>query len=148
MLKLIKQFNPKYKIKRFNILSKFVIKSSNLRNYYFHNILAFGDLLHKLHPLAGQGFNMSIRDIKVLIDLIDERIKIGLNIDSSICVNFQKRCKDKNYLFSKGIDLIYEFFNFESKINNQFLTSSVKSILKNKSFNNFFKKIANIGIRI
>ena len=36
-------------------MSSFELKSSNLRNYYKENILAFGDLLHKLHPLAGQG---------------------------------------------------------------------------------------------
>ena len=34
-----------------------VIKTDS---YYKDNILAFGDLLHKVHPLAGQGFNMSI----------------------------------------------------------------------------------------
>ena len=37
------------------------------------NILAFGDLLHKIHPLAGQGFNMTIRDIKVLLEIIKKR---------------------------------------------------------------------------
>ena len=34
------------------------------------NILAFGDLLHKIHPLAGQGFNMTIRDMTNLIKII------------------------------------------------------------------------------
>ena len=67
------------------------LNSSSLRKYYKNNILAFGDLLHKIHPLAGQGFNMSIRDIKLLSELIDERIKIGLDINSSICRDFQKK---------------------------------------------------------
>ena len=60
--------------------------STNLRSYHFENILAFGDLLHKIHPLAGQGFNMSIRDIKVLLDLIRYKIDHGLELDRSICV--------------------------------------------------------------
>ena len=34
-----------------------------LRNYTHDNILAFGDLIHRIHPLAGQGFNMTIRDL-------------------------------------------------------------------------------------
>ena len=46
------------------------LRSSNLRSYYYKNILAFGDLLHKLHPLAGQGFNMTIRDIKEILKII------------------------------------------------------------------------------
>ena len=36
----------------------------------FKNILSFGDLIHKVHPLAGQGFNMTIRDIKSLSNII------------------------------------------------------------------------------
>ena len=67
-------------------MSCFELKSSNLRNYYNDNILAFGDLLHKLHPLAGQGFNMSLRDIQLLSDLIDKKINLGLDIDSAICL--------------------------------------------------------------
>ena len=42
------------------VMSKHLaLKFSLLRNYSFKNILSFGDLLHKVHPLAGQGFNMT-----------------------------------------------------------------------------------------
>ena len=71
--KIINKFNPNFKIKKINKISKFDLKSINLREYYKDNILAFGDLLHKLHPLAGQGFNMSIRDIKKLLDVINNK---------------------------------------------------------------------------
>ena len=55
--------------------------------------MAFGDILHKLHPLAGQGFNMSIRDIRKLLELIENRINLGLDLDKSICIEFQKEVK-------------------------------------------------------
>ena len=67
---LIKKYNKKYSILKFSDFGSFELKASNLRSYYYKNILAFGDLLHNLHPLAGQGFNMSIRDIKVIFELI------------------------------------------------------------------------------
>ena len=124
------------------------LKSSILRKYYNNNILAFGDLLHKIHPLAGQGFNMSLRDIKLLSKLIDERIDIGLDIDSSICQEFQKKTQDKNYIFSTGIDWIYELFNFESKFNSNLIGKSINIIGKNKFINSFFKKFADSGLRI
>ena len=146
IIKLIKKFNPKYQIEYISDLSQFEIKSSNLRKYYHENILAFGDLLHKIHPLAGQGFNMSLRDIKVLNELIEKRINLGLVVDNSICYEFQKKTKDKNYIFSKGVDWIYEFFNFESRINNKYFINTVKSFLKNQTFNKFLKKFANTGI--
>ncbi|MDA9598444.1 FAD-dependent monooxygenase [Candidatus Pelagibacter sp.] len=145
---LIKKYNPKYSILKINDLKCMKLKSSSLRKYYKNNILAFGDLLHKIHPLAGQGFNMSIRDIKLLSELIDQRIKIGLDINSSICKDFQKKAQDKNYIFSSGVDLIYELFHFEAKIKSKLLSKSINIIGKNKFINSFFKKFADTGFRV
>ena len=144
----IRKYNPGYLINKIGDISRFEIRSSILRKYYKDNILAFGDLLHKIHPLAGQGFNMSLRDVKLLSKLIDERINFGLDIDSSVCREFQKKAKDKNYVFSSGIDWIYELFNFESKINSNLISKSVNIIGKNELINSFFKKFADYGLRI
>tara|TARA_Y100000591_G_C21767899_1_gene663894 strand:- start:216 stop:1283 length:1068 start_codon:yes stop_codon:yes gene_type:complete len=143
---LIKKYNLKYIIYKFNKISNFKLNSLNLRNYHYKNILAFGDLLHKLHPLAGQGFNMSIRDIRLLVDIIEFRLNRGLDLNYSVCKEFEKKAKHKNYIFSSGIDFIYEFFNLESKINNSILSNSLKVLGKNKYTNSFFKKIADVGI--
>ena len=144
---LIKKFNPKYSITKINDCTKFKLKSSNLRKYYKNNILAFGDLLHKIHPLAGQGFNMSLRDIKLLSELIDEKINIGLDLDDSICCEFQKKAQDKNLIFSAGIDWVYELFNFKSKINTRLISKTINIIGKNKSINSVFKNFADNGLR-
>ena len=146
--KLINKFNSNFEIKKINKISKFELESFNLRKYYKLNILAFGDLLHKLHPLAGQGFNMSVRDIKKLLDLIDKKIKLGLALDQSVCIEFQKKTKSENFVFSEGIDFIYEYFNSENKIKNDFIDTSIKYIGKNKYINNYFKKIADKGFQI
>ena len=144
-LNLIKKYNNKYEIKNIIEFGSFYLKSSNLRSYHNNNILAFGDLLHRIHPLAGQGYNMTLRDIRILTDLIKEKQKLGLVFDSSIFFEFEKITKSKNYLFSQGIDFIYEFFNFERKINNKFLNNSVSMIAKNKVLNKTFKLIADVG---
>ena len=67
----------------------FELKSLNLRSYYYRNILAFGDLLHKIHPLAGQGFNMTIRDTKNLLNIIKNKHSLGLPIDMSVNKEFE-----------------------------------------------------------
>ena len=127
-------------------INSFELKSFNLRSYYHKNILAFGDLLHKVHPLAGQGFNMTIRDIKVLSQIIKKRLDLGLLIDSSISLEFQKKIKHKNLIFSNGIDLIHEFFNIERKTKTNFLSKSVKLVGDLPSINRMFAKIADKGI--
>ncbi len=143
---LICHYNFKYNIKNIEKISSFDLKSISLRSYYHKNILAFGDILHKIHPLAGQGFNMTVRDVKVILELIKKRIDLGLSVDKSINREFEKILKHKNYIFSNGIDIIHGFFNFERKLQNNILSKSVKLISKNPSINKFFTKIADRGI--
>ncbi|MDC3041854.1 FAD-dependent monooxygenase [Candidatus Pelagibacter sp.] len=143
---LIYKYNSKYKIKKIENIESFELKSFTLRSYYYQNILAFGDLLHRLHPLAGQGYNMTIRDIKLLLDIIKEKIDLGLPLDSSINQKFEKKIRHKNYIFSNGIDFIHEFFNLDRKLNNRILSKSVQILGKNSYLNKFFTKIADSGI--
>ena len=145
---LINYYNTKYKIKKIEEYKTFELKSLILRSYYNNNILAFGDMLHKIHPLAGQGFNMTIRDIKVLVEIIKEKLSLGLPIDNSVNNQFERRIKHNNFIFSKGIDVIHEFFNFERKFNNTFISKSVQLVGKNRSINNFLKKYADEGFII
>jgi len=144
--KLIQDKNFNYKIRHIEKINSFELKSLNLRSYYHKNILAFGDLLHKVHPLAGQGFNMTIRDIKVLSQIIKKRLDVGLLLDSSVNAEFQKKIKHKNFIFSNSIDLIHEFFNIERKTKTNFLSKSVKLIGNQPSINRIFTKIADRGV--
>ena len=143
---LIKDKNFRYKIKNIDKVNSFELKSLNLRSYYHNNILAFGDLLHKVHPLAGQVFNMTIRDIKVLLEIIKRKLDIGLSLDSSVNLEFQKRLRHKNFIFSNGVDFIHEFFNFERKMKTNLLSKSVKLISNYPSINKMFTKIADRGV--
>ena len=142
---LINFYNFKYKINKFEKIDKFKLISVYLRSYYHQNILAFGDLLHRIHPLAGQGFNMTIRDIKMLFKLIKNKYDLGLPLDSSVNEQFENNLKYKNFVFSYGIDFIHEFFNMERKSKSNILSKSIKLMGNNSSINKIFTKIADEG---
>ncbi len=142
---LIKDKNFKYNIKKIEKVDSFELKSLNLRSYYYKNILAFGDLLHRIHPLAGQGFNMTIRDIKILLEIIKKKLDVGLTLDTSVNSEFEKKIRHKNLIFSNGIDLIHEFFYFESKMKTSLISESVKLISNYPAINKLFTKIADRG---
>ena len=142
---LIKFYNFKYKINKIEKIHTFDLKFLSLRSYYHNNILAFGDLLHSIHPLAGQGFNMTIRDIKILIEIINNKLDLGLPLDNSVNHEFEDSLKHKNFIFSSGVDFIYELFNVERKMNNNVLSKSIQFMGKNSSINKAFAKIADEG---
>jgi len=144
--KLILNYNNKYKITKFTKFEKFKLKNSILKNYYFNKILCFGDNLHKIHPLAGQGLNMTIRDIRVLLEIIDLKIDLGLPLDKSILLEFENKTKHYNYIFSSAVDFIYEFFKFDNNFDNLYSKKIFNYLEINSLFKKYTKKFADKGI--
>ena len=145
---LIKKYNLNYKIKSFSHFEKFNLKFKILRKYYHKNILTFGDLLHRIHPLAGQGLNMSIRDVKILSNIIDNKLELGLPLDVSVIKEFQDNTKHMNFFFANGIDLIHEYFKFENKFGYNYSKKIFKYFEKNKLFNKYISQFADRGLSI
>ena len=108
----------------------------------------FGDLIHQVHPLAGQGFNMTLRDIKILSLLIDEKIDLGLELNNVIFDNFQKKTKHLNHIFVYGIDFIHEFFRIDNKFKNKLSKSILPLLDKNNLLNKYAVRLADKGLSI
>jgi len=144
--KLILENNNEYKINSINKFEVFKLNSKILRNYHNKNILAFGDILHQIHPLSGQGFNMTIRDIKILLNLIKNKESLGLQIDHSIYEEFENKTKHLNFIFASGNDFIYEFFNYDNFYTKFFSNKLLYYLNNNKLFNKLTLKYANKGL--
>ena len=84
--------------------------------------------------------------MNLIIDIIRIRLELGLPLDSSINIEFENTLKHKNFIFSNGVDLIHELFNFERKSKNNILSKSIQFFGKNLSVNKMFTKIADKGI--
>jgi 2-octaprenyl-6-methoxyphenol hydroxylase len=143
--KIKKILNEKLKIllKTNNLKNVVNIKSFpinlNLKTKYFKkNVLILGDGLHAVHPMAGQGFNLVLRDIKKLNELISKTLKLGILIkDSFTLKNFYNARKPENNLFGFGINLTNIFFK-----DNKYFSSFKKGILNNINKFDFIKKIS------
>ena len=144
IIKLIKHYNRLYNIKKISELQKFPINLSLSRNYFYKNILSFGDALHKIHPLAGQGFNMTLRDTKILSKLIQKNLDLGINLDT-ILDKFETKRKNSNFIFAMGVDFLHEFFKFNNKYNMKSVDNFFKFMNKNFYIKNKIENFANKG---
>ncbi len=143
LLEIIEKFDHNYEISKISNVESFSIKFQTLRNYIFENILCFGDLIHKVHPLAGQGFNMTIRDIKSLTDILDENIKLGIDDGAIISQKFQENNKHLNFIYGIGIDTINSFFKLDSKLKNNLSQPLFKILKGNKLINKYATFLSN-----
>ena len=111
----------------------------NLKTEYFkNNILVFGQGIHSIHPIAGQGFNLIIRDIIMLYDLIAKNLSLGLTIkNSNILKDLKSSRGPENVLMGVGIDLTNSFFK-----QNKYFEPMKYMLLKKISKIDFLKKIS------
>jgi len=145
IIDLINKHNKKYLIKSFSKFEKFDLKGSLLKNYCYKNILCFGDNIHKIHPLAGQGLNMTIRDIKILSDLIDNKIDLGLSLDQFLFKEFENQTKHLNYLYASSINFVHEFFKLDNYFNNYYSNKLFNFLENNNLFKKYSTKFADKG---
>jgi 2-octaprenyl-6-methoxyphenol hydroxylase len=61
-----------------------------------HRTILIGDAAHSIHPISGQGFNLGVRDIAYLADIIQYHHYAGLDIGSDLLLHeyTQKRQQD------------------------------------------------------
>lgn len=80
----------------------FPLELTYAKQYFNGRIVIIGDALHSIHPLAGQGFNLGLRDADLLAQLIMKNLNLGIDIGiKSMLVQYQNyRKKDVNLLIS------------------------------------------------
>ena len=117
-------------------------------NKYPNRVLLFGDALHVIHPFVGQGFNMTLRDLKCLNNILEEKINLGLDIgNSDILSEFSKKIKSSNFAFSISTDLLKNSFSIKNKYFKEARNNIIKTLNKNNFAKNIFFDIADKGIK-
>jgi 2-polyprenyl-6-methoxyphenol hydroxylase-like FAD-dependent oxidoreductase len=110
------------------------------RTYYKKDVLILGEGLHSVHPLAGQGFNLVLRDIKKLKEILKYYSGLGLSIKNSFALEeFTNQRKPENIITGLGIDMTHNFFK-----KNKLFEPIKELILKNVSKYGVLKKMSKL----
>ena len=106
------------------------------KKYYLERILLFGDALHVMHPFIGQSFNMTLRDLRSLEKILENRISLGLDIGSSdVLSKFSDEAKPRNFSFSIASDILKNTLSHKDVRNNIFKILNKSNFAKDIIFN-------------
>ena len=125
------QRNFKSSYGNINIISKVVswdLSLTHSKKYTCHRLLLVGDAAHSIHPLAGQGFNLSIRGIKKLYTYGQRERKLTKDLGK------------KKYLFNYSMK---HFLDASALI---FVTDNLNFLFSNSNF--ILKRFRNTGLSI
>ncbi len=70
---------------------QYPLSVSHARRYYATRLALVGDAAHGIHPLAGQGINLGLRDVAALAHLVEDQARLGLDIGSTSLLEHYQR---------------------------------------------------------
>lgn len=95
----------------------FPLQFLQANTYVKDNIALIGDSAHSIHPQAGQGLNLGIRDADVLAHTIVEALENGQSIsDESVLANYGTGRARNNLAMMSIVDSIHRLFNNNSLV--------------------------------
>jgi len=107
--------------------------SAHINSRFFEErVIYLGDAAHSLHPIAGQGWNVGIRDIEKCQKIIEENIRLGLDNGSLVsCKEYHNQSYQDAYILFQLTDKLNNIFSKEGLLTNFFREKGFNLINKN-----------------
>jgi len=103
-----------------------------------NDLLLLGDTLRSIHPVAGQGWNLGVKDISTLISLLDQ-----YSIDDPNLINFYyARRKVDSFIYLSFTTLLNALYENKNNLNVLFVKFGYQSLLKISFLRDIFIKQA------
>ena len=113
------------------------------KNLFYKNTVLLGNIAHNIHPIAGQGLNLSIKDIALFVKLIRKYTSLGYRLnDKMILEEFEIKRKLDNLAYSFGTFSLNDILTSENKFLNFATRQGLNIVDKNKYLKRFFIKSA------
>ena len=88
------------------------LSAMHARDYVSKRVALIGDAAHGIHPIAGQGFNLALRDIETLCSLLEEGRRLGLDRgDMSLLRRYERTRRADNTLMLAATDILDKTFS-------------------------------------
>jgi 2-polyprenyl-6-methoxyphenol hydroxylase-like FAD-dependent oxidoreductase len=104
--------------------------------------ILIGDAAHSIHPLAGQGLNLAMRDCVSVINAIKNSLKFGNDLgDVSILNSYKKDRLTKTIAITAITDFLFYGFTSNSNPVQQILSKGMETLNKS-NLKNVFRNLA------
>ena len=72
-------------------VSSFPLTFQHTARIVEQRLALIGDSAHGMHPIAGQGLNLGLRDVGALVEVLDEAARLGLDLgDAQVLAKYEK----------------------------------------------------------
>ena len=124
-------------------LQKFKLNFEFAKKITSNSIVLLGDAAHSLHPIAGQGLNLSIKDILELKNKIEYFKYLGYALNNSIILDeYEKTRQSDNTIYTFATNYLDEVLKSRNYLVNTISNLGIATVEKNNFLKNMIIKSA------
>ena len=124
-------------------LQKFKLNFEFAKKITSNSIVLLGDAAHSLHPIAGQGLNLSIKDILELKNKIEYFKYLGYALNNSIILDeYEKTRQSDNTIYTFATNYLDEVLKSRNYLINRISNLGIGTVEKNNFLKNMIIKSA------
>lgn len=82
------------------------------RAYVAHRLALVGDAAHGIHPIAGQGLNLGLRDVAALAEVLSDAVRLGRDMGAAdVLARYQQWRRFDNVALAAATDVLNRLFS-------------------------------------
>ena len=88
------------------------LSAVHAKSYVAPRVALVGDAAHGIHPIAGQGLNLGLRDVAALAEIIVDQLRLGLDPgDAAALIRYEAWRKPDNMMMIAATDSLNRLFS-------------------------------------
>lgn len=96
-------------------LASFPLRMRHAETYTGERVALVGDAAHTVHPLAGQGLNLGLADVKALAAVLEDSVQSGADIGSTISLEqYNRERYIQNHIMLGVCDKLHKLYSWSS----------------------------------
>lgn len=93
----------------------FDLRLEHARAYVTNRVALAGDAAHTIHPMAGQGLNLGMYDVKALAEVIEQGVATGQDLGSPLLLKGYERSRQTaNLAMITSLDALHRLYTPET----------------------------------
>ncbi len=111
--------------------------------YWAERLILVGDAAHGIHPIAGQGLNMGLRDVAALAEVLSSSARIGLDLGHpDVARRYERWRRADNFTTAFATDGLARLFGIPGRAAQAIRTTGLAAVNRLPSLRRAFMKIA------
>jgi len=82
-----------------------------------HRLALVGDAAHGMHPIAGQGLNVGLRDVAALVEVLADGMRLGLEPgDAQLLARYERWRAADTFMVASATDVLVRLFGMPGRL--------------------------------